>query len=108
MSLPEMPKGRFNIVARIEGKGPKETEELAQVLKRVVERANSDEEPNTLFYKAHRSAKDPNVLLVYEEYDNKGGSVAMDAHRAGADFQQLFKLVPTHTNNVSIEVFEGI
>ncbi|KAN0061895.1 hypothetical protein ACQY0O_005889 [Thecaphora frezii] len=109
MSLPDFPKGRFNIVARLEAKGDKEAEEIGEVLARLVKRANSDEEPNTLYYKAHRSLKNPRLFVVYEEYDNKGANVALDNHTSSPDFQALLKLIPTHsTSGLELDILEAL
>lgn len=45
---------------------------------------------------------------MIEEYDNKGSDVATSVHRAGADYQQLMKIAPTHTAAVDIQFYTAL
>ena len=48
----------------------------------------SREEPGCLFYQAHRSAEDPRLFFLYEQYDGEAG---YEAHMATEHFEKYVR-----------------
>ncbi|KAJ3744943.1 hypothetical protein DFH05DRAFT_1491562 [Lentinula detonsa] len=96
MSLANPPQktasGRFLIIATIRSKPGKE-ETLAELLKLIQKRANSDEEPGTFTYRVTRridaEGKHLSDFVIIEEYD---GAAGLKAHMAAAPFQNVIKI----------------
>lgn len=48
----------------------------------------SRDEPGCLFYQAHRSAEDPRLFFLYEQYDGEAG---YEAHMATEHFEKYVR-----------------
>ncbi|KAJ1024178.1 hypothetical protein NDA16_003017 [Ustilago loliicola] len=92
----------------IEAKGAAEADKIIDMLKKVAKHANSDEEPNCLGYLPGRSRDNPNTIIVFEQYDNKGSNVATTKHRAGQDFQALMAQAKDLTTNIDMKFFDYV
>ncbi|SPO30389.1 uncharacterized protein UTRI_06319 [Ustilago trichophora] len=100
------PTGKFSMWVTIEAKGAEEADKIAELLKKVAARANSDEEPDCQAYIPGRSRDNPNTIVVFEQYDNKGSDVATTKHRAGEDFQKLMGQAKDLTNKIDMKFFD--
>lgn len=92
----------------IEAKGAAEADKIIELLTKVAARANSDEEPDCHGYVPGRSRDDPNTIIVFEQYDNKGSDVATAKHSAGVDFQALMAQAKDLTNKVDMKFFDYV
>ncbi|SNX87874.1 uncharacterized protein MEPE_06585 [Melanopsichium pennsylvanicum] len=102
------PTGKFIMWVTIKAKGVNEAEKIVDLLKKVAARANSDDEPDCHGYVPGRSRDDPNTIIVFEQYDNKGSDVATAKHRAGEDFQQLMAQAKDLTSAIDMKFFDYI
>jgi quinol monooxygenase YgiN len=65
---------------------PGEEENVRRVLETVA--PLSRQEPGCLFYQAHRSAENPSVFFLYEQYADEA---AYQAHMAAPHFERYIK-----------------
>lgn len=92
----------------IQAKGAAEADKIVELLKKVAARANSDDEPDCSAYQPGRSRDDPNTIIVFEAYDNKGSDVATTKHRAGEDFQALMGQAKELTSSIDMKFFDYV
>ncbi|KAJ1038502.1 hypothetical protein NDA11_000194 [Ustilago hordei] len=102
------PTGKYMLWVTIEAKGPAEADKIIEMLKKVAKRANSNEEPNCHGYIPGRSVDNPNTIIVFEQYDNKGSNVANKEHHAGQDFQALMAQAKDLTNKVDMKFYDYV
>jgi quinol monooxygenase YgiN len=92
-------------VARLYAAPGKEDQVLERI-RNVVEFVKKNE-PTTITYRAHRSIKEPNVILVYEVYPSKE-SRDRRANSTIASFREKFgqATADLYTRPIEIETFE--
>ena len=74
------------IVAATYRAKPGEEEEIRRILE--IMGPLSRQEPGCVFYQAHRSLEDPQVFLLYEQYEDEAG---YKAHLESAHFAEHIK-----------------
>lgn len=61
---------------------PEDREQVSMALRKLTEA--SRQEPGCITYVPHELAEDPNTVVIYEQYRDKG---ALEAHRASTHFR---------------------
>jgi quinol monooxygenase YgiN len=65
---------------------PGKEDVIAQVIEKMI--PLSRQEPDCLYYQAHRTPDDPQMFFLYEQYTNKEG---YEAHMATHHFEQYVR-----------------